>query len=59
MVDKETRFTMMLHAVFSIMVGYLIANAEMSIPRMIIPAYILGALTILYPLINIWVDNDK
>ena len=56
MVDKETRFTMMLLAVFAILVGYLIANAE---PRMIIPAYILGALTILYPLINIWVDNDK
>jgi len=55
---KEIRFTMMLLAVFAILVGYLIANAEINIPKLIVPTYILGVITILFPLINIWEDKN-
>ncbi len=53
---KEIRFTMMLLATFAILVGYLIANADEI--NMIVPAYILGVITILFPLINIWEDKN-
>lgn len=55
---KEIRFTMMLLATFAILVGYLIANAEINIPKLIVPTYILGVITILFPLINIWEDKN-
>jgi len=55
---KEIRFTMMLLAAFAILVGYLIANAEINIPKLIVPTYILGVITILFPLINIWEDKN-
>ena len=49
---KEIRFTMMLLALWSVMVGYLMSQCR--------AAYILAVITILYPLINIWEDkNDK
>jgi len=55
---KEIRFTMMLLATFAILVGYLMANAEINIPKLIVPTYILGVITILFPLINIWEDKN-
>ena len=49
---KEIRFTMMLLAIFAILVGYLMANAEG------LPTYILGIITIIFPLVNIWEDKN-
>ncbi len=49
---KEIRFTMMLLATFAILVGYLMASAEG------LPTYILGVITIIFPLVNIWEDKN-